>query len=273
MGSPHDLARLPELKTWLGISSEDEDLLLETLISRTSRAILAYLGRPSIIPSVYTDVYENNNYSYLLLRQWPVISIISCVVDGVSLPRGGGSLANSTDGYVVELDEGSPPGRMQKLFFRANGTLKNSHITTVSYYAGYQISGEKAVVPPIAPFETVILAPFGAFANDVGVIDSLGSSFVKVGGIPGPGQYSQLNGTYRFSEEDAGSQLQISYGYVPSDLERCCVEWASEQYLYRTRIGQRAKSLGSQESVSFIVKEMPDLVRLLLQPYRRVISP
>ncbi len=77
-------------------------------------------------------------------------------------------------------------------------------------------------------------------------------------------------GVYAFTAASAGAAITLSYGYVPADLARACLEWVADRYAARSRIGVSAKTLGGQETASFVVKAMPDVVSRLLQPYRRV---
>lgn len=86
------------------------------------------------------------------------------------------------------------------------------------------------------------------------------------------GQYVVSGGVYSFSPDDAGANVQLTYGYMPADLAACCIDWVAERYAYRSRIGQHSKSLGGQETMTFIVKDMPDFVAARLQPYRRVVT-
>ena len=58
-----------------------------------------------------------------------------------------------------------------------------------------------------------------------------------------------------------------------ADLAIACMDWVAERCAYRTRIGQQSKSLGGQETMAFIVKNVPDFVAAALQPYRRVVTP
>jgi len=273
MGSPNDLARLPDLKSWLGISSGDDDALLQRLLSRTSRAMLGYLDRPSIIPDIYFESIDGGNESSILLRHWPVTSVVYCNMNGVPVPAEGTTGVTASLGYVVDAAETFPPGRMQRLSLRGGTFACGVQNVSISYYAGYQIMQEPGFVPLSSPFEIIVLAPHGDFASDVGVTDTNGTQLVKVTTNPVSGQYACQDGVYTFSSADAGKAMQVSYGYVPGELARCCIEWAADQYQYRTRIGQHTKSLGGQESVSFIVKDIPDLVKTVLQPYRRIVMP
>jgi hypothetical protein len=272
MGSRTDLARLSDLKSWLGISSGDDDLLLERLITQTSRAILAYLNRPSILPEFYTECFDGDNRASILLRQWPVISVESCRINGISIPISVGD-GTPAFGYVIDAAESIPPGRMQRLSLPGGIFAAGLQNVAISYYAGYQVTNEFGVVPSTAPFEFNVVAPYGDIASDVAVRDTSGVPFVKVARDPASGEYACVDGVYAFSSVDAGRSVHISYGYVPADIVRSCVDWVADQYQYRTRIGQHTKSLGGQESVSFIVKDMPDLTKMVLQPYRRIVTP
>ncbi len=273
MGSPHDLARLPDLATWLGVSAGDDDAVLESLIARTSRAILGYLVRPSVLPDVYSDIFDGGNQTSICLRQWPVTSVVSCTMNGVPVPAAIGSGGSMAMGYAVDTAEPYPPGRMQRISLRGGTFASGVQNIAITYHAGYQIANEAGTVPLAAPFSVTVRAPHGNFASDAAVTDTSGSPWIKVASNPGPGQYACDDGVYTFPAAAAGTSVQISYGYVPGELARCCIEWAADQYQYRTRIGQHAKSLGGQESISFIVKDIPDFVRTVLQPYRRVVTP
>lgn len=273
MGSPNDLACLPDLKSWLAVSGADDDVLLEMLISRTSRAILTYLDRPSILPDIYVERFDGGNEISILLRQWPVTSVVACTIDGVSIPPSDGFGAAASMGYVFDPAEALSPGRMQRLSLRGGQFTYGVQNISVTYYAGYQVTNEGGVVPSTAPWQLNVLQPYGNFARDLGVTDTSGAPLAKVTGTPATGQYACEDGVYTFSAVDAYTPVLVSYGYVPADLARCCIDWAADQFQYRTRIGQHAKSLGGHESISFIVKDMPDFVRTVLQPYRRVVTP
>lgn len=276
MASPFDLVRLADLKSWLDVSGTDDDALLARLITQISRVILTVLDRPAILPSPYTETHDGGNDVSILLRQWPVIGISSCTIDGMVIPpsqliTGGG--ANAQTGYVLDSSNDAPPGAMQRLSLRGfhfTGGLQN---VTISYTAGYRIVNESAVIPASPPFSVSARAPYGEWASDGGVTYSNGLSLVAVTGSPVAGQYAVMNGVYNFSASDTGSTFQLTYGYVPADLASCCMDWVGERYSYRSRIGQHSKTLGGQESMAFIVKDIPDFVVSALSPYRRVVMP
>jgi Phage gp6-like head-tail connector protein len=274
MASPFDLVSLANLKCWLDITATDDDVLLAGLITQISRAILNFLDRPGILPQAYTDIYDGGNDVSISLRQWPVMSITSCIVNGVAIPPSpplvGG--ASTQVGYVLDPPAVVPPGAMQRLSLRRYLFTPGLQNVTISYSAGYQIT-ESVIIPTTPPYSVSAQAPYGNWASDAGVVYSNGIPLVAVPGNPSAGQYAVVSGVYAFAQADAGSTVLLSYGYVPAEIACCCMDWAAERYAYRSRIGQSSKSLGGQETMAFIVKDVPDFVASALSPYRRVVMP
>jgi hypothetical protein len=275
MASSFDLVTLADLKTWLEVQGTADDDLLSLLISQISRAILTFLDRPSILPTTYTDVIDGGNVTSVMLRYWPVNAIASCVVDGVAIPAAPPLVAGATAqrGYVLDSADAAPPGRLQRLSMRCGLFCRGTQNVIISYFAGYQVNNEAALVPASAPFTVSAQAPYGAFANDGGVAYENGAALAAVAQNPGPGQYVVSTGVYSFAAADAGTTINLTYGYIPHDIALAAKEWAGERYASHTRIGQASKSLGGQETVSFVVKDIPDFVSRVLQPYRRVVMP
>jgi len=267
--SSYDLVTLSDLKGWLGIEGADDDDLLSALISQISRGILNYLNRPSLVPTTYMDVIDGTNKASVLLRYWPVQSISSCVIDDRSIPR---SLSFSQTGFVLEPPGFSPPGSMQRLSLRHDVFHQGVQNITISYFAGYQFT-ETFSVPETAPFSITLDASLGMPCSNIAVIDSNGRTLSLAAQDPDAGQYTIASQTYSFNAADAGLMVDITYGYVPADIAMAAKEWAAERYSYRSRIGQSSKSLGGQETVAFIVKDIPDFVARILQPYRCVVTP
>ncbi len=275
MASSFDLVTLADLKTWLEMEGTGDDDLLSLLISQVSRAILSFIDRPSVLPTTYTDVIDGGNESSVLLRYWPVNAIASCVVDGVAM-RAAPALvvgAPAQKGYLLDLADAAPPGRMQRLSLRYGLFCQGLQNIIISYFAGYQVGNEAAVVPATSPYTIAARAPYGAFGSDGGVAYAGGVALTPVAQTPGAGQYVVSAGLYTFAAADAGAAVNLTYGYIPHDLALAAKEWAAERYAYHARIGQASKSLGGQETVSFIVKDVPDFVARILQPYRRVVMP
>ncbi len=275
MASSYDLAGLSDVKTWLDIAGSDDDILLSQLITQISRAILNILDRPSILPTTYVETYDGGNESSIVLSHWPVNAVLSCSVNGVAILSAPPLVAGAPFevGYVLDGGEAAPPGRVQRLSLRGRRFARGLQNVAISYSAGYQIAGEAAVAPAAPPYSIAALAPYGDWASDGGVAYAGGAALTQVAANPGAGQYSVINGVYTFAAADAGAGLSLTYGYVPADLAVACLDWVAERYAYRSRIGQQSKSLGGQETMAFIVKQVPDFVAAALQPYRRVVTP
>mgnify|MGYP001551396013 CR=1 FL=1 len=78
---------------------------------------------------------------------------------------------------------------------------------------------------------------------------------------------------HRFHRGFRNVRVSYTAGFatVPADIAQACIEIAGLRYRERDRIGQSSKSLQG-EVVSFIQKDIPDPVRAMLAPYRKVIS-
>jgi hypothetical protein len=254
MPSSNDLTSLADCKAWLGVTSTADDTLLAGLITSISQAILADLGRPSILPQSYVETLDGDTACVLALRHWPAAALIACTIDGATVPISSGP---GQTGLVLETADTAPPGVMQRLAYRGGTFSCGIQNVCVTYRAGYEVLGETAAVPAAAPFIVTALAPYGAWQQDTGVVGASAS-------------YVAANGLYTFGTADAGATVALNYAFVPAALARAACEWVADRYVARTRIGQSAKTLGGQETTSFIVKAMPDVVDRLLQPYRRV---
>lgn len=122
------------------------------------------------------------------------------------------------------------------------------------------------------PYALNVTAPFGPWASDYGVSYGNGTPLVAVAAGATAGQYSSAAGLYSFAAADAGAAVLVSYGYIPAAINNACIEWVAERYRYRTRIGQNAQTVQGQQTASYSLKDMPDFVRVSLDPYRAVVG-
>ena len=79
---------------------------------------------------------------------------------------------------------------------------------------------------------------------------------------------------YRFSPGDANVEVHYTAGYttIPPELAQACLELASLRWKERDRIGHVSKSIGG-ETVQFMVKDLPESVRSILNDHRKVVVP
>ncbi|MGE0105288.1 MAG: phage head-tail connector protein [Blastocatellales bacterium] len=246
------LTSLDKAKTWLGVTTSTDDAMLTRLIGQVSQWILSYLNRPYILKRQYTETFMGSGRARTL-KNYPVLSVSSVSVSGGAIP------ANINAGYWFETDD-LPPGRPTTI--RLNG-YGFSGPCTITYTAGYFLEEAHTSGPSVT-----VDAPYGSWAEDGGVTAD-GTPLTKVASSPSAGEYSVSNGVYEFG--DSGTDVMISYSYVPAALEEACLELVGERYRYKDRIGHASKSIGGQETISYNLKNMPDYVHDALQPFKRVV--
>jgi len=130
-----DLCQLSDVQAWLPnapTTSPGVDLILQ-LITAASRAICAYCGRGQFTAQTYTDTYDGAGKTWMLLRQWPVLSVaaIATTQSGVT--------TTLSDPTTFQLEDPIPAGGAQRLtliaphlyFPRGRGNVQ------ITYQAGY----------------------------------------------------------------------------------------------------------------------------------------
>lgn len=270
--SPYDLTNLAALKAWLGLPAAPSasDATLAALVTAASRAILAALSRPGLLPQDYAELCDGDRRA-LTLRHWPVLQVRSVTWNGAAVPQLAAGGVTAAFGYMLRPGDLAPPGAPQALdLFGVQPSHRRANVV-VDYQAGYAVVGETQAIPPAAPPTLAALAPYGPWASDLGVTyaESAGP-LAAVTGAPEAGQYAVADGVYSFAAADAGASVSLSYGYVPQDLAQAALELAAERFRAADHIGVRSKSLGGQETIAFDSAPISAPVLALLQPYRRV---
>lgn len=78
-------ATLSDVKAWLGITGDTDDALLTRLINAESARIDSYVDRV-LSATNYDIVFSGNGRSSIVFPQYPIISVSSVSVNGVSIP-------------------------------------------------------------------------------------------------------------------------------------------------------------------------------------------
>lgn len=271
MSAPSDLTTLANVKAWQGITTTDSDPQISALISASSRMIYSFLGRPSLLPRSWTDRYDGRvGQTRVLLRNWPVISVQSVQAGVSSLSAVDPS--RPTIGYALAPDPwgGAPPGAPQTLDLYG-GAIADRQGLIVTYTAGHQDTFSGVV--PSGGGTIVPSSAYGAWATDQGVVfTNTGAALALVSGTPAAGQYAvSATGTYTFAAADQNAPVSISFGFIPSELGQACVELVAQRLFAGSRVGVKSKSLGGQETVGYDTAGIPDAVKMMLQPYRKVV--
>lgn len=271
--SPFDLTNLAALRAWLGLPSAPgpNDATLTALITAASRSIYAWLSRPSLLPRSFDETIDLET-SRVTLRQWPVLQVNSVTWRGIGVPPDENADREASFGYVLEPNDGVPPGRPQALDLFGHHYPPGRQSLVVSYNAGYAVQNEAQTIPAASPLQLTAFSPYGPWGSDLGVVyAATGAPLTPVSASPGAEQYAVGAGTYAFSAADTGQPVSISYGYVPQDIAQAALELAAERFRAAERIGLKSKSIGGQETIAYDTSAMSAPIQAMLQPYKRVI--
>lgn len=265
------LTTLEAVKAWLEITTDTADTQLIRLIEAASQFALNYMNRDGFAAQEYTENFKGNGKHYQLLRNWPILDVSAVGVDGkVIQPSTIGTAGKPGDGYFLSDPRSAP--QSVELYGWAFWYRSPCQII---YRAGFEISQEMTIPTPSGdPLPTVVyLTPTagGQWVGDISVsIDDTPAT--EVDGDPSAGEYSVDDwGTYSFSADDAGKTADITYSYAPMDVAQGVTELIGEWYRRKDRIGLLSKTLGGQETVTFMQADMNDSIRGMLQPYRNVV--
>jgi hypothetical protein len=290
---PIQLTSLSNARLYLyqvGDQVTSDDTLLTLLINQISGAILSDLQRPGIFKTTFTETRDGVGNAVMTLRNYPVLSVSSVTV--AAQGRGGypwnyaQSFVGGTQvipqatqfgytGYSFDPWDGTAAGNPSKLTLNGYTYWRGQNNVQIVYQAGYSVTNEPYTVVSSTSSgldKYTALQPYGSWGQDDGVYYSSGSSLTALtsGNQPSSaGQYLVTNGVYQFNVADAGQVLNINYSYVPTDLEQACIQWVAERYSYRSRIGQKSKTLASQETASYDLTAIPAFVDVLINKFRR----
>jgi uncharacterized phiE125 gp8 family phage protein len=140
-----DLTTLANAKSWLTIPDTNNDVLLVRLISAASAFLINWLNR-DIMQATYTaEKYNGNGKTAMHLRNWPIQSVSSLLVNGVVVQASPDGLSN---GYVFDEKfiyllganvNSFPPGTFGK-------GIMNISVTYVAGYATVPLDIEQACI-------------------------------------------------------------------------------------------------------------------------------
>lgn len=268
------LTTLAHVKAWLAITGDAGDANLERLIQSASRFILSYIGRSTVCVQQYEELYDGNGKTWMLLKQWPILSIASIAFRGGVTITTQLSGANTGSGFTINpLD--SPDEGPQRVTLWGYCFPQGRDMVFVTYTAGFQQSDTLQIVGVPADTPTAgainVDALSATWAGAIEVLDDNGVALTQVASAPAAGQYTvDALGNYGFNVADVGATVTIVYSFVPADLEQAAYEMVGEAVRYQQRIGVKSKTLGGQETIVWDNNLFNDRAMALLQNYRRV---
>lgn len=268
---PGDLTTLPNVKQWLNLVQQSDDLLLKRMISAASGFVQTWIDR-QIASQSYTErrdgVGMGQGRNAMMFTNVPVTAVQSLTVDGQVIPE-------SPDGGVLQPGYGFDDRQIWlSSVGAANGYWPNGYVfgrgkrnVALTYTAGYLRSGEVATIPA-APYQLTPILPWNGDRGVTFVIG--GAALTAVASGPITGQYSVSDGVYTFAAGDTTKQVSFSYSYTPFEVEQAVINLIGLRFREKERIGQISKSIAG-EVIAFTQKDMSDEIKTLLGQYKRVI--
>lgn len=125
---PDDLCTVAELKAWLPNMSSNDDVTLQNLVTNASTQVLQYINRPHILASVIgalNENYDGNDSDRLLPKFFPIVSVASVSVDGVTIPA---STSPTVSGFTFDA---------RRVLLRFRRFCRGVQNVAIGYTAGY----------------------------------------------------------------------------------------------------------------------------------------
>src|SRR5271154_6417036 len=186
-----DLTSLSIVKAYLGPGLTTlSDSVLAPMVTNVSRAIYSEIQRVALLPQAYSETFDGDYARAITLKNWPVTNVSSVTINGFAIAASPPLVANQSfqPGYIVDPWDGSVPGVMQRVSLRGYRWSYGHQNIIITYTAGYQITGEAASVPAVAPYSVTPQAPFGPWGSDLGVSYADGTPLMVTTNAPTVGQ-------------------------------------------------------------------------------------
>ncbi len=129
-----DLTTVAAVKEWMAISAgiTAADSTLQTLISACSADFLRATRRPDLLAADHTEVREGDGGVRMMLYHWPINSIASLKIGGVTVPVSADKIAPC---YFIDTD--IDPERTFMLYLIGQSFTDGASVQ-ITYNAGYQ---------------------------------------------------------------------------------------------------------------------------------------
>lgn len=290
-----DLTTVEKIRSWMpapsGKPSPDllaqQNSILQDAITAASLDFLRRTGRgpqnmgvpdqsPFCEAVEYSETYNGSGTDTQFLRNWPILSVSSLVVNGAAIlpspgfPQPGYTIGGS--GKFLTLSggaQGMPYARNCNGWKFPNGT-QNVAVTYTAGFPAQPVTNELQTIPASPGPYTV--TPAHAWLADVSVaFFSSGTPLTPVQIAPAAGQYFINNGVYVFNAADAGKQILLSYSATgtPPDIELAVRKMVYLVYLRRSWEGLRSLAKPESGTTSYTTWEIDPSVQQVIDNYAR----
>jgi hypothetical protein len=238
---------------------------------------------PYTQPVSYVETYNGNGNAEIYLRNFPINSIASVLVNGQALlastgpTTAGYAIGNTGRSLVFLTGAGNAPDTFYTYPYGVGGFprygfprgLANIQVSYTAGFATQSIVNELDTIPATTPYTVAVatVAQGAAWLADGGVKYFVGgAALTPVLTAPTAGQYYlQGNGVYLFSAADAGNQVQINYtaAGTPSDITMAVNQMVALNYKRRNWIGQRSVAMKDVGSTAYTLLLDPEILRVV----------
>jgi hypothetical protein len=98
--SPIDLTTIANVYSQLGQNAGTDDATIQGFITNYSRNILTRTSRSNLTAvTSYTEVYSGNGRNQMQLREYPIVTVTSLVINGQTIPQ---SQAWNNPGWAID---------------------------------------------------------------------------------------------------------------------------------------------------------------------------
>lgn len=139
-----DLSLLATLKSWLPINSSTttDDATLSRLLTAVSQDFQRATNRPDILQASYTEARQGDGSSRMIAFHWPIVSITSLTVAGLTVPLSADKIAA---GYYIDQD--IDPERIWNIYLNGYSFTDGAPVV-LAYEAGYVQPGTGGTLSP-----------------------------------------------------------------------------------------------------------------------------
>jgi len=260
-----NLTTLANVKSYLSITTTNQDALIPQLIARESSLVEAWCGRQFGPVSHTAKKLNGNGSKKLVLPDNPILTVSAVFVLGSAVPASpdgvqAGFMFDDTCVYLV--------GGIASMSWGERFPMVPQSVA-VSWTAGYQTSETNYV--PTGNTPTITPTTGGTASSVVSVTDdTAGTTLTQVGAAPLAGQFSFSAGVFTFNSAQYNHSVAMTYNYVPGPVEQAVIEMVALDLQQRNNIGINSKSLAT-ESITYEKKGISDSAMEMLRPYRRMV--
>lgn len=276
MTSPLDTTTVAKVYAWFqsqGISGLTSFQLqgIQDAITAWGQELLWLTGRgdqnndvPTVSPfnqlvAYPNDVQDGNGSNRLYLRNYPVVSVQSLIIDTRTIPP---STGITVAGYAIHSDGkslvlrhgGGGAGSYFSYFYPSSGWgagfqqgLQNIFIAYTAGFAARVVINELQTIPAVAPY--IITAALAPWLSNTSVNFFVGGTLLTpVLVAPAAGQYYLAGGgQYQFAAADAGKQVLLAYSGAgtPADVSFMSTKVVALTYKQRQSLGIKSEAMAA----------------------------